>query len=126
MGSVLTTLMISSVVLISIFVMFQTDQMTQLMNNDAIRSQSIRLDEIDNTDFEFYNVATSTPDIMNSKIFHFFANSAPLTSGDIYSVSSDTVSHFTDLTSDVNTQKTNLRIFPYPKKVEYIDSKDSL
>ena len=53
MGSVLTTLMISSVVLISIFVMFQTDQMTQLMNNDAIRSQSIRLDEIDNTDLSF-------------------------------------------------------------------------
>ena len=110
MGSVLTTLMISSVVLISIFVMFQTDQMTQLMNNDAIRSQSIRLDEIDNTDFEFYNVATSTPDIMNSKIFHFFANSAPLTSGDIYSVSSDGVSDFTDVTSDGDSEKTYLSI----------------
>ena len=124
MGSVLTTLMISSVVLISIFVMFQTDQMTQLMNNDAIRSQSIRLDEIDNTDFEFYNVATSTPDIMNSKIFHFFANSAPLTSGDIYSVSSDGVSDFTDVTSDGNSEKTYLSIFPDGKKVAYIEAKD--
>ena len=72
MGSVLTTLMISSVVLISIFVMFQTDQMAQLMNYDAIRSQALRLDEIDNTDFEFDNVATTTSDMINSKIFHFF------------------------------------------------------